>query len=282
MKEKCRLVFLLVLLCVGGFTAALMLRPDWRFRLSEHFRKLTMDAELTEVYTSEQQTVNADSGLEENPAWNQALLLINGEFPLDESAKPDVAEYKDSGVWMNRCMMENYEALARDVQARFGEKLYVRSAYRSRDEQEAEYQESVGTAAAAGSSEHQAGLALDVYVPKYAGNAFIKTEAGQYVNRECSKYGFIIRYPDGKEDITGIPFEPWHIRYVGAPHAEIIYQNGWALEEYYEHLTVGKLYSYGEYLITRQPEENVRMLSGEKLLTVSPDNQGNYVLTFLK
>ena len=53
----------------------------------------------------------------------------------------------------------------------------------------------------------------------------------------------IIRYPEGKEDVTGIGFEPWHIRYVGIPHAKIMYRNNWTLEEYYENLEVGDFYA---------------------------------------
>lgn len=281
-KKYCRIISAVLLSGVICLAAVFMFRPDWRFQFRERFHYLTAKVQIKEMDVSKRKLITADSDFAENSVSNQALLLINGQFPLEEEVKPDVAEYKNSGVWMNRCMMKDYEALAQDVQERFGVKLYIKSAYRSEKEQEAEYRESIKAAAAVGCSEHQAGLALDVYVPKYGGNAFIKTEAGQYVNRECSKYGFIIRYPEGKEAITGISFEPWHIRYVGVPHAEIIYHSGWTLEEYYGHLTVGKFYSYGNYLITRQPKENVESLSEGKLLGVSSDNQGNYVLTFLK
>ncbi|RYD01409.1 hypothetical protein N752_30920 [Desulforamulus aquiferis] len=56
----------------------------------------------------------------------------------------------------------------------------------------------------------------------------------EWLAKHCAEYGFIIRYPKGKEDVTGVPFEPWHYRYVGTPHAKEIMDKGITLEEYLE------------------------------------------------
>ena len=86
-----------------------------------------------------------------------------------------------------------------------------------------------------GESEHQSGLCCDVggesegFALSYD---FGETPEGIWVAEHAHEYGFIIRYLDGKEDITGYLFEPWHIRYVGVEHATRIYEQGITLEEY--------------------------------------------------
>ena len=81
-----------------------------------------------------------------------------------------------------------------------------------------------------GFSEHQTGLCIDITNrDKY----FVKgTEEADWLANNCYKYGFIIRYPEGKENITGISYEPWHIRYVGKEIAKQIHNKGITLEEY--------------------------------------------------
>jgi D-alanyl-D-alanine carboxypeptidase len=93
-----------------------------------------------------------------------------------------------------------------------------------------------------GLSEHHTGLALDVLDTEWynQGNmldeAFGETEAGKWLAENVCHYGFVIRYEKGKEKITGINYEPWHIRYVGKENAEYMYQNKLVLEEYIDQL----------------------------------------------
>jgi D-alanyl-D-alanine dipeptidase/carboxypeptidase len=91
-----------------------------------------------------------------------------------------------------------------------------------------------------GCSEHELGLAIDLGLAE-ATNDFIRPSfsKGPVVATflaNMAKYGFILRYPKGKEEITSISFEPWHFRYVGTPHSEIMAQQGWVLEEYLDFL----------------------------------------------
>ena len=65
-------------------------------------------------------------------------------------------------------------------------------------------------------------------------DAYGETEAGRWLAEHCSDYGFILRYPKGKEYITSIGYEPWHFRYVGREAAKIIMGNGITLEEFWE------------------------------------------------
>ena len=87
-----------------------------------------------------------------------------------------------------------------------------------------------------GASEHQIGLALDIVASNYVtlDDGFGETKAGKWLAANSSKYGFILRYPKGKEDITGIGYEPWHFRYVGVDAATIIMGEGITLEEFWE------------------------------------------------
>ncbi len=87
------------------------------------------------------------------------------------------------------------------------------------------------TVADPGTSEHQLGLAFDITV---ADTIFKGTPQQKWLEQNCWDYGFIVRYQEGKEDITGYLAEDWHIRYVGLPHSRTIRNNNWALEEYIE------------------------------------------------
>ncbi len=85
-----------------------------------------------------------------------------------------------------------------------------------------------------GTSEHQTGLAMDIVSTEYnkLDEGFVKTRAYKWLIENCSKYGFILRYPEGKQAVTGYSFEPWHFRYVGISAAEDIMKNSITLEEY--------------------------------------------------
>ncbi|MCR5742657.1 MAG: M15 family metallopeptidase [Lachnospiraceae bacterium] len=216
---------------------------------------------------------------DERVSADQSLMLINTQYMLSEDFTADVAEYGESGVYMNLCIQDAYRELAAAVSTEFDTKLYVRSAYRSAQEQQEQVEENSEVATAVGASEHQAGLALDVYVPYFAGMGFLDSDAGVWVNKNCQDYGFIIRYPAYGEKSTGVTFEPWHIRYVGLPHAKIIAEQKITLEKYVEGLAIGKIYTYGDYYIERCVDKV--LLPGEfESAVISPDNTGGYIVTF--
>ena len=168
---------------------------------------------------------------------------------------------------------------------KFGEKLYITSAYRTADEQQALYDEKGSSVAQRpGESEHQTGLAADVAIKGFGGASILKTDAGKYINLHCWNYGFIIRYPDGRKDVTGINYEPWHIRYVGAPHAEYICKNDITLEEYVESLTQNMLFTYDKLpqyaVIKTDGHGDIVVPENYVSCIISPDNCGNYIITF--
>jgi len=135
------------------------------------------------------------------------------------------------------------EQMAADCEKETGEILVSVSGYRSYQTQATIYQrkqKSVGTkradeyVARAGASEHQLGLAMDLGWDDYHGTSdkFIRSKAGAWTTENCWKYGFILRYQAGWEDVTGYKAEAWHFRYVGKENAERIYQNQMPLENY--------------------------------------------------
>ena len=213
-------------------------------------------------------------------SFDKSLLLVNTEHTLPDGFDPGVVEYKDTTVFMSPCMTDAYASLSAAVKEKTGNKLYVSSDFRTAEEQQALYDEDPLTATLPGASEHQTGLALDVYVAYYAGDGFVKSPSGRFVNSHAHEYGFIIRYPSYGEDVTKIRFEPWHIRYVGHPHSDVIYNNHTTLEEYIEGLEIGEWYEIDDYLVSRQ-------IAGDSLVLpenfnsciISPDNTGCYIVT---
>ena len=167
-----------------------------------------------------------------------------------------------------------------EIYNEFGTNLYIMSSFRTPKEQSEIIDSGNEYAADIYSSEHLTGLALDVYVKYHAGMGFIDSDEGQFVNSFCQNYGFIIRYPYYGEKATGIPYEPWHIRYVGLPHSKIIAENKLTLEEYVLSLVPGKIYVYNEYFILRQnPDEDFCIPKGSYDIEISPDNTGFYIIS---
>lgn len=213
--------------------------------------------------------------------FDQSLMLINTKYKIPVGTEFDVAEYKKSGVMMNRCMIQSYADLVEAVLRETGETIYVSSHIRTREEQSELFFESPEIATEPGASEHETGLCLDIYVQYNAGDNFLKTDAGRFVNSKCHEYGFVIRYPIYGSSQTGIRFEPWHIRYVGKIHAKIIYANRLTLEEYIFSLKENVIYQADDFIITRQrPQDGyINVPQGYSQYEVSPDNTGCYIIT---
>ena len=216
---------------------------------------------------------------DERVMFDQTLMLVNFNHPLPEGYQADIVEY--NGAQMQPSMVEQYIALRDTVQEKTGIRIYVSSDFRTAEKQ-AELLEYYGPdrAAPVGCSEHEAGLSLDVYAPNHASYAFLRSPAGRMVNRICHEYGFIIRYEADKTDITKIDYEPWHLRYVGIPHAQLIANSGLAYEEYIEAITPEVWYSYENYRILRTANaEEITLPENFTSCHISPDNTGYYIIT---
>ena len=172
--------------------------------------------------------------LPSEPTFIKGVLIANKQNPLPENFKPE--ESIDARLAFDEMAAE---ALLDDF------KLHAFSTYRSFDYQVELYERYVkrdGEEAAdrysarPGYSEHQTGLAFDIgevnREKDWASSRFGNTEAGKWLASNAHRFGFIIRYPEGKEKVTGYMHESWHFRYVGPEIAEEIYESNSTLEEY--------------------------------------------------
>ncbi len=155
------------------------------------------------------------------------ILVANKSYGLPADYNPGLEDYV-------REAFETMQSYAYDD----GVTLYIGSEYRSYDYQVSIYNNYVDSygweladtfSARPGYSEHQTGLTIDCNT---IDDAFGDTEEAVWLAEHCAEYGFIIRFPEGKEDITGYKYEPWHIRYVGVEVAQEITDLGITLEEY--------------------------------------------------
>ena len=178
---------------------------------------------------------------------NKKRNLPENYVPEDLTALTDIPTVL-SNPEVNQLRKAAYEALKElfDAAKEEGYELHARSGYRSYYTQASlytSYVENYGKAAAdkysakPGQSEHQTGLSMDITceaINYKLDTTFGEKEEGKWVAENAHRYGFIIRYPKGKEDITGYAYEPWHIRYLGVELAEKIYESGLTLEEYFQ------------------------------------------------
>lgn len=274
---------LTVLLCVALLSSvgSFLERPHIGFSLYSKFAPKDALC-LAQMDGWEEETVSLTlDELKADPrvTFSSTLMLVNAEHPLPQDYVPQLEEY--NGAKMHPLMVPAYVALRDATVEATGERIYVSSDFRTKEEQEAIIAESeAGIAAPVGCSEHEAGLALDVYAPYYGGINFPESAAGMFVNLRCEDFGYIIRYPRDKEHITGISYEPWHLRYVGVPHAKCIMESGLALEEYLTSYQPSVWYDIGDgYYVLRTEASAVTLPIGMDACTVSPDNMGYLILT---
>lgn len=202
------------------------------------------DAELGEFYTSK---VNSDY---DKVTDSEYLILVNRENKIDSTSDPNDLvipniEFLSSGNVNRSLKKEAAKSLEAMFQKAQSNGIYLRgvSGYRSYEYQERLYEKNLKQSgkveadkyvAQAGNSEHQTGLVMDVLSTEYTrlDGGFENTNSYRWLIENISDYGFIIRYPKGKENITGYEYEPWHIRYVGKEAAKEINERGLTLEEY--------------------------------------------------
>lgn len=181
------------------------------------------------------------------------LVLVNKNYALNEDYEPSdlvlpnvlSTDYnQNQNIYLRKEAAMYLEQLFYAAQNEAGLTLLARSGYRSYQTQISLYDRYVsqnGTekadtfSARAGHSEHQTGLAMDVTadsVNRQLVTDFGLTPEGIWLKENAHRFGYIIRYLEGREDETGYQYEPWHIRYVGVEAATEIYENNWILEQY--------------------------------------------------
>ncbi len=176
------------------------------------------------------------------------FMLVNADNPLpSDYAPPEVVLVSDSQCPLDSRIKDAILAMKADTEAQ-GLTVYLSSGYRSYADQAANFVRvcnnngvSDGKDAQgfyitmpAGCSEHQTGICCDITDHYYEikDRSIENTAMFQYMVQHCHEFGFILRFPDGKEDITGVMYEPFHFRYVGVEAATYIMSHGLTLEEF--------------------------------------------------
>ena len=174
----------------------------------------------------------------ENP--NELLVLVNKNNKLDKNYVPNDLEeinvkYSNEGKFLRKDAKEAFETLSSDA-SKLGYKVIAVSAYRNYEYQDKLFnyytekygiEYALGCSAKPGHSEHQTGLAVDVMGSNNSYDDFEFSDEFEWMRDNAYKYGFILRYPKGKENITGFKYEPWHYRDVGKEVAKIIYEKNY-------------------------------------------------------
>lgn len=206
---------------------------------------------LAAQFFNEIKEVNGKSTIQ-NPL--NILALVNKEYALPDHyipadlVRPNVPfSFGDQDIeksYLRKEAAEHLELLFAEAE-KVGIELFAVSGYRSYTRQTMIFDAKVGQvgeAAAAqvvavpGFSEHQSGLAMDISsksVNLELIEDFGLTDEGKWLAENAHQFGFILRYPEGKESITGYQYEPWHFRYVGVEAAAIIFERDVTLEEYF-------------------------------------------------
>ncbi|MGM7635281.1 M15 family metallopeptidase [Bacillus sp. Hm123] len=210
--------------------------------------------QLEAVFFNEVKQVDGQAVIA-NP--ENVLALVNKEFTLPGEYKPaDLVRPNVPFSFGNQDIEKSYmrkeaaEAMEEMFQAaeQDGIYLFAVSGYRSYERQQqilanqiakVGEEKALEAVAPPGSSEHQTGLTMDISAESVQFDlvqSFETTPEGQWLEQNAHQFGFILRYPKNKEDVTQYMYEPWHFRYVGKDAAKDMFEKGWTLEEYFNNV----------------------------------------------
>ena len=239
-----RLIILLAITFVFGFLSGFFVGKNQEKEIQ--FVMAEPENESSQSNDSQKKTLDYEA-----LPWN--LKLVNFEHALDETFEPTKLSEVDNGYVADSRIAEATKKMIADARSKDNVRIIALSAYRDyeyqmelfenkvqRLQQEEGYsvdkarEEAKTVVAYPGTSEHQLGLALDLVDARHVklDESQENTAAYKWLYEHCEEYGFIVRYPNGKTDITGIIYEPWHFRYVGVEAAKVIMENNITLEEY--------------------------------------------------
>lgn len=182
--------------------------------------KVSSSSEASSTVTANTQPIQ--------PYYVDGVLIVNKTYPVPQ-------DFGDGITPETQAAFEEMKAAAKQD----GISLWIVSGFRSYTRQQTLYTNYCNASGKAqadrfsarpGHSEHQTGLALDL---NNASSSFVGTKEAKWIEENCYKYGFIVRYGEDKEQYTGFKYEPWHVRYLGKDLAKKVYDSGKCLEEYY-------------------------------------------------
>lgn len=253
-EHKRFIIYSIIVLFIGGMLGSSIGRSKEEKRSEKKVAQAVAkvqekdDKKLKEI---EKQLYDLKEQMDEEEVklpWN--MVLVNGDHPMEDGYVPQLKELEEGLSLDSRIIDAAKEMLADAKKA--GLHIDICSAYRSVERQEQVFGESMKervkdgmsywdafnetalNVAIPGTSEHALGLALDLISNQYTelDERQETTAEAKWLKENCHKYGFILRYPPEKTNITGIIYEPWHYRYVGVEDATEIMKLGITLEEY--------------------------------------------------
>ena len=216
----------------------------------------------------------------------QHAISAEPDFSLLTSAWPAVPVSTIYGMYLHLTALRAVEEMFSSAREAGIGTLFVSSGFRGYERQTELYGGGANKAFVLppGHSEHHTGLAMDILAVGIGMSEMANSAEGRWLADNSYRYGLILRYPDGAQDITGIEFEPWHFRYVGRPHAYFMRQNNLVLEEY-----IKLIQSYGSlsfekngvvyYVLHQVPQNGMINLPDKQNLIISSDNMGGYIVT---
>ncbi|HEY4622213.1 MAG TPA: M15 family metallopeptidase [Solibacillus sp.] len=258
-----KLLFAILIAFIGYqfFTKEQVAAPDLPQTISlEHYAISSGDLVL----------VNRDIELQQDPT-NLA------QIPMDIAANVIV----DSTFLLENQAIQPLKQLFEAAQQDDIHHFIINSAYRSGKLQQQLFEKNgADYALPSGYSEHQTGLSLDI------GSTAGKMEnvaEGKWLEQNAPKYGFILRYPKHKVDVTGINYEPWHFRYVGLPHSVTMQKKDMVLEEYIQFVKKEQSYTTkvngSTYFVQYTTDMSTVNIPNTDNFNVSGDNKNGYIIT---
>ncbi|MED0988553.1 M15 family metallopeptidase [Bacillus nitratireducens] len=275
-------LFIVCTACVGFYISPLF-QKEIDVKIAEKDNKVKA-ANTEKIEVTKEQIYKGD------------LLLVNKNYPVKkDSIRSDIINVNhNSELVRGYVIFDRNLRLSKGVVKKFlnvvdaagkdgVQHFLMSSGYRDFQEQSKLYKEKGSDyALPAGYSEHNLGLSLDVGSTQ---KKMEKAPEGKWIEENVWKHGFVLRYPKNKSDITGIQYEPWHIRYVGLPHSAIMQKKKITLEEYLDFLkekkeittdVEGKKYTVSYYTVSDRINVNVPV---NKQYEISGNNMDGVIVT---
>ena len=265
LKKKVKVIFIIFFLIIilGGISFNMLLskkqepssKKKEKNKTEEKVEEVSNEPSLKEAPKNSEEYLSFGDGeyktkkgytvkVEKGIATVEGNIIVNKTFSLPKDFRPTNPYSNTDKDWaiemIDKDATNAFKIMQSDATA-LGLNIYIASGFRGYNSQERIYNSYVDKdgrdaadtySARPGYSEHQSGLCFDL---NSVNDSFANTNEGKWVNENAHIYGFVIRFPKGKEKETGYQYESWHLRYVGKDLAKKLYNNGdWiSLEDYY-------------------------------------------------
>ena len=242
-----------------------------------------------QLFMKDSPALKQEISLTNQSIYTGQLLLINKQSKLQQDPTnlapipTDLANnvLVDSDYLIDQAVLEPLQQMFKAAESDDIYHFKINSAYRSGKLQQQLYEKNGAQyALPSGYSEHQTGLSLDIGSTQ---GTMDNTIEGEWLANHAADFGFVLRYPENKADITGIAFEPWHFRYVGLPHSIVMQQKDLALEEYITFLKQEKQYTKKvdgvTYFVQYVEKTDVVKIPDTENFKLSGDNENGFIIT---